>query len=326
MQLRIDTSDAIGLIDVLLDVHPAIADDASVAFPAVFGAGSIQRFSLSPSLFVMIHQYTLTADVRLRRRAQPGDQHIITFSFRNVIRPAALPTAARPLHQEVSLLPSVQVSSSDIDLDFFFPAGSQINTIIIGIDVTLLTGLIGPQARNPLIQTLLGTHQSYLYEEIGSLAVQQIATDIMAHSTTDLLLTFYLTINAQALIYQFINELLKRETTVVYPLRDDEGKSLFAVRARLVQDLGQAPGMPALTALAGMSESKLRRLFRQVFGLSLYDYYQRVRMHEAARLLREANLSVSETGYRLGFTNLSHFTRIFAKHLGQKPKQYANRR
>lgn len=45
-------------------------------------------------------------------------------------------------------------------------------------------------------------------------------------------------------------------------------------------------------------------------------------MKEAARLLKEEKLSVSEVGYQLGFTNLSHFSRIFKKHIGMNPKQY----
>jgi AraC-like DNA-binding protein len=46
-------------------------------------------------------------------------------------------------------------------------------------------------------------------------------------------------------------------------------------------------------------------------------------MKEAARLLREEKLSVSDVGYRLGFTNLSHFSRVFKEHIGMKPKQYS---
>jgi AraC-like DNA-binding protein len=46
-------------------------------------------------------------------------------------------------------------------------------------------------------------------------------------------------------------------------------------------------------------------------------------MKEAARLLKEEKLSVSDVGYQLGFTNLSHFSRIFAAHIGMKPKQYS---
>jgi AraC-like DNA-binding protein len=45
-------------------------------------------------------------------------------------------------------------------------------------------------------------------------------------------------------------------------------------------------------------------------------------MQEAARLLKAKKLSVSEVGYEMGFTNLSHFTRTFEKHTGMKPKKY----
>jgi AraC-like DNA-binding protein len=48
-----------------------------------------------------------------------------------------------------------------------------------------------------------------------------------------------------------------------------------------------------------------------------------MRMQEAARLLKEKRLTVSEVGYRLGFTNLSHFSRVFEEHIGMKPKKYS---
>ena len=64
-------------------------------------------------------------------------------------------------------------------------------------------------------------------------------------------------------------------------------------------------------------------LLIQVFGMGLYDYYQYVRMKEASRLLRDEKLTVSETGYRLGFDNMSHFSRVFEKHIGKKPKKYS---
>jgi len=72
-----------------------------------------------------------------------------------------------------------------------------------------------------------------------------------------------------------------------------------------------------------MSPSKLKRLFKQIFGNSIFSYYQEFRIQEAARLLKEEKLSVSDAGYRLGFTNLSHFSRVFEEHIGIKPKQYS---
>ena len=54
------------------------------------------------------------------------------------------------------------------------------------------------------------------------------------------------------------------------------------------------------------------------------EYYLAALIIEAARLLREARLSVSEVGYEMGFSNLSHFTRVFEQYIGMKPKKYSS--
>ena len=46
-------------------------------------------------------------------------------------------------------------------------------------------------------------------------------------------------------------------------------------------------------------------------------------MKEAARLLQAEQRPVSEVGYALGFTNLSHFSKVFYEHIGTKPKQFS---
>jgi len=76
--------------------------------------------------------------------------------------------------------------------------------------------------------------------------------------------------------------------------------------------------------MAGLSETKMKGLFKQVFGESIFNYFQKARMDEAAFLLKHGGVSVSEAGYELGFTNLSHFGRVFEKHYGLNPKKYSS--
>ncbi len=45
-------------------------------------------------------------------------------------------------------------------------------------------------------------------------------------------------------------------------------------------------------------------------------------MERAAELLRTGHYTVASVGYQLGFSNLSHFTRLFEKVMGKKPKKY----
>lgn len=91
----------------------------------------------------------------------------------------------------------------------------------------------------------------------------------------------------------------------------------------MLEHLDTPPVIKELAAGASMSPSKLKRVFKQIFGNSIFRYYQEFRMKEAARLLKEEKLTVSDAGYQLGFTNLSHFSRVFKEHLGMKPKQFS---
>jgi len=45
-------------------------------------------------------------------------------------------------------------------------------------------------------------------------------------------------------------------------------------------------------------------------------------MKEAVILLENEKLSLSDVGYRLGFTNLSHFARVIKEHEGVNTKRY----
>ncbi|SIS11235.1 AraC-type DNA-binding protein [Mucilaginibacter lappiensis] len=100
-------------------------------------------------------------------------------------------------------------------------------------------------------------------------------------------------------------------------------KKLYEVKDKFLSNIDTPPIFAEFVKLSGMSESKLKRLFKQIFGNSIYSYYQSFRMKEAAYLIKEECLSVSEVGYRLGFSNLSHFSRLFETHIGVKPKKYS---
>jgi AraC-like DNA-binding protein len=48
-------------------------------------------------------------------------------------------------------------------------------------------------------------------------------------------------------------------------------------------------------------------------------------MEQAKRLLREQQLSVAETAFHVGFTDVAHFSRIFKQVVGLAPRYYARR-
>lgn len=289
-----------------------------IVLPESFGKGYIKYYDLGPSLKMMVNQSILHEDMNLKRANPQQGKNEVTFSFRNVFA-----------QQYSGLLPSVQVSSSNIDLEVFIPAGTPIHTILITVHTDLLKDLLNHKKENSLLQNILFGDQLYFYEEVISPEIQDIAANIAAvtaaatATVSEELSDFYMKLKAQEMIYLFFVELLKREQVTSFPFNVSDVKAMYLIRDQIAADLSISPNLPALTSLSNMSESKMSRLFRQIFGSSIYHYYQNLRMNKAAYMIKEEKLSVSETGYRLGFTNLSHFTRIFEKHMGLKPKKYS---
>lgn len=298
------------LMAVLAKMSGNQIHEGMLTFPETFGKGYVRSFNPG-SVRMMVHQCSLNEDLTLKRTGVQNGKDIITFSFRNVI-------------QDVNrLLPSVLLSSGDLDLDIFVPAGTKMNTIIITVHVNFLKDLLNQKEENALLQHIISCNQPYLYEEIISPEIQNVATKIFDANVPEELGNFYFKLKAEELIYLFFVELIKRQQTPAYPLNAADVKVMYQVRDQLMSDLSVPPDLAELARFSKMSESKMNRLFKQIFGNSIYNYYQVLRMNEAAYLIREQRLSVSEAGYRLGFTNLSHFTRIFEKHIGLKPKKYS---
>jgi len=327
MPLELVTSGTNSLPAALTSLAPAAGDDPATGKRAIdpaLGRGYIQVVDLGPLLKLMIHQYELRQAVRLRKLPAPTSADTLIFSFRHVFQPRpAQPGPASSAGPPARALPTVRVSSADMEFEESAPANATINAILIAADIALFSDLRPPHQTNEVIQTLLASRQPYVYEVFSSPAMQAVAAEIMAADAPPELQGYYLKLKAEELLYLFLAELLKREHAPLYPLNGTDAQRLYALRDQLLVDLRTVPNLPELARTAGMSESKMKRLFKQIFGTTIYTYYQTVRLQEAMRLLRDQHLSVSEVGYHLGFQNMSHFTRLFERHVGLKPKQYS---
>jgi len=67
----------------------------------------------------------------------------------------------------------------------------------------------------------------------------------------------------------------------------------------------------------------LSREFSKYFDdLSFGDYIRKLRIEKAMELMKEPRYSLAEVAYLTGFSDQSHFNRIFKKHTGQNPSAY----
>ena len=80
-----------------------------------------------------------------------------------------------------------------------------------------------------------------------------------------------------------------------------------------------------LTQEVGISRAQLHRKMKEMTGISTSECIRNIRLEQAARLLREQKVNVTQVAYTVGFSNLAHFSTIFRKHFGISPSEYAER-
>jgi AraC-like DNA-binding protein len=210
-----------------------------------------------------------------------------------------------------------------MNTEAIIPIDTHTGAINIEVDANYLNGLFGLSGKSPALQSLLQNTQPLLFEQMVYPSLQKIVDEIMAAPVGGTFELFFLRIKAEELVCKLLMELEKRDEKHLYPLNIHDIQTIYKVKERMLEHLETPPVIKELAACANMSQSKLKRLFKQIFGNSIFNYYQEFRMKEAARLLKEEKLSVSDVGYQLGFTNLSHFAKVFKEHAGMRPKQYS---
>lgn len=77
-----------------------------------------------------------------------------------------------------------------------------------------------------------------------------------------------------------------------------------------------------LCHLAGVSETTLRRLFKQQTGKTVGEYVIELRMQTAARRLLTTDKPISDIAYDVGYDNPNYFTRVFKSYFGTSPYEY----
>ena len=77
-----------------------------------------------------------------------------------------------------------------------------------------------------------------------------------------------------------------------------------------------------VAAAVGYSERHLERLFRQVFGMSVWRFVVQSRVHAASRALTQSDRSITQIALAHGFCDASAFSRAFRAVTGLAPKEY----
>ena len=294
--------------------------DGRVEIPQKFGSGYCSGFILNKYIRLFVFNYELDNELVIEDPDINALSRTILFKFQNIF-PVKATKSAHLSHSR--LVPTVLIATRKINADLTIPIHSNKAIINIEIDSDYLNGLFDLVDKKTVLHSLLQNTKPLLFEQIIYPDLEKIVEEIVFECAGEIFKHFFLRVKAEELVCRLLMELEKRDEKQLHHLKDRDIESIYKIKTLILLDLQTVPVIKELAVYAGMSPTKLKRLFRQIFGDSIFSYYQKFRMKEAAFLMKEGKLSVSEVGYKLGFSNLGHFSRVFKEHNSMKPKEYS---
>jgi AraC family transcriptional regulator len=116
---------------------------------------------------------------------------------------------------------------------------------------------------------------------------------------------------------------------VALACRTEEGVKrpawMHRVIDRLRDDPLATPSLQELAALAGVHPSHLARSFQRAQGVSVGEYQRGLRIRLACKALNDGEHSIAEVAAMVGFSDQSHFARVFKRTVGETPRDYRHK-
>ncbi|MFD1769983.1 helix-turn-helix transcriptional regulator [Sphingobacterium suaedae] len=122
----------------------------------------------------------------------------------------------------------------------------------------------------------------------------------------------------ELLMYQF-EQYNEKSDSIQSLFNSVDIERLELARQILEQRLANPPTQKELATEVLMSESKLRKDFKEYFSVTIHDYLTRVRMEKARTYLVEEKMSVYEVALLTGFGHQNNFSSAFKKYYGISP-------
>lgn len=206
--------------------------------------------------------------------------------------------------------------------------GEQIQVVIVGVEIEFLRSFSQSLESLPkqLRQLIEGENMQRFHQTLGvtTPAMQQFLQQMLSCPYHGLTKQMYLEGKALELLsLQFAQWGEDNQKSAQFiMLRPDDIERLHQAKHILISNLDNPPSLLDLAHLVGVNERKLKQGFRQVFGTTVFGYFQAYRMEQAKQLLQEQNLSVAGVAHAVGYTSPSRFYDAFKRQFGITPKAY----
>ena len=297
-------------------------------YPAHVANGYAQIIDMQGSLQAMVFDYTFTDNYRFKRKkinqeyytlwfteiTARGDVNVDIDNDRYQVNNAAFSTAL--------------LTSSLFDANYELTAGTGAKGINVLMDTEWLAHYLGVESKSGVLHKYLSLKASRITMEPLDIEYKKLIRDVLEQVNSDGQFKQIAIQNRIMLLIErfFMRMAVKMETE--HPdikLSREDINRVMEIESLITRDVfSPAPFIPELARMVNISETKLKNNFKMVYGIPIYQYFQKARMRAARDVLETRKYSVKQVALELGYTNLSNFSTAFRKEFGVLPSQLSN--
>lgn len=292
-------------------LHQKVIDNA-IHFTPDLGNGTIRLINLLNGLQVIVHEYTISQDILFHRKKSDKEFFILRLDEA---------TGTDGITQS-------SVFFSKTTQEWFYMASA--NTHLKLVNIVISKEWLDTYFENEDAGTILASHITLK----SPLMVYEVMDPEYKRLMGELMYIPYDKNFEQMIVQNRVMLLLERFFTKLFKRIENENsglkispRELHAVKSveqELLKDFSESPpAIVQLSRIAAMSPSKMKILFKDVFGMPVNQYYQKHRMNKAKAMLLSKKYSVRETAHALNFSSVSNFNKAFSKAFEQLPADIA---
>jgi DNA-binding response OmpR family regulator len=106
-----------------------------------------------------------------------------------------------------------------------------------------------------------------------------------------------------------------------------EDTFVLGLRETILESIDEEEfGVPELCRKIGMSRTQLHNKIKALTDLSTSKFIRKIRIDQAAQLLRTTDMSISQVAFEVGVESLTYFTKIFTEEIGLPPSKYRRKK
>ena len=177
---------------------------------------------------------------------------------------------------------------------------------------------------NTLSEDILAFSHKNSFSKIFSVCTRTrfVLEGLLNNTYTGNLQNIFVNAQTQMLLLYSLDCMEDKEIDVVankFLANEADREKISRAREILLQQIGEPITIKELSRKVAINECYLKKGFKEMFGTTIFDFYQSQRMEHAKYLLYEKGLTVTEISVMLGYSSISHFSTAFKKHTGLKP-------